>query len=160
MVYLHNLTDCVARQKIGLILYVKIMSCDTFRCCMANFSIISVGLCNYPISRVTTLDEFSPIQVIVNSEHFLKYRSSPNLGTGHPDGGYHERCAFRYLETRLHLLQGDQIGRMLAYWVTALGAFLNYRNSPIFMLPTVIICCAVNYHKKRLGYILGRIFTN
>jgi hypothetical protein len=48
-VYLHNPTDCVVGQKIGLILSVKIVSYDTIRCCTTQFSLISVGLCKYPV---------------------------------------------------------------------------------------------------------------
>jgi hypothetical protein len=43
MVYLHNTTDCVVRQKIGLILSMKTVLYDTFRCCTTQFFIISVG---------------------------------------------------------------------------------------------------------------------
>jgi hypothetical protein len=36
-VYLQNLTDCVTRQKIGLILSVKIVPYNTFRCHTYSF---------------------------------------------------------------------------------------------------------------------------
>jgi hypothetical protein len=47
--YLHTPTDCSVQQKIGLILCVKIVSYDTFRWRATQFSLRSVGLCQYPI---------------------------------------------------------------------------------------------------------------